>query len=80
MIILENGKVYTWGNSNIKVLGAFDGSLYLGKPHELIQMKIKFISNVTLGDQFTIITSGEMKDSIVYKQKKVTKKSVSKWI
>ena len=78
LVILEDGKVYTWGNSNIKVFGAFDGSLFLGKPQELIQMRIKCISNVSLGDQFSVITSGQMEDSIVYKEKAFIKRCASK--
>jgi len=69
LIILENGSVYTWGNTNNGKLGYFEDNFSQEVPKELFQMKIVFINKVCLGNEITVIVGGKEEDSIINKLK-----------
>ena len=67
LIILENGSVYTWGNTANGKLGYFEDKFIQETPKEILGMRIKCINNVCLGFQLSVIASGKEEDSIVIK-------------
>ena len=67
LIILENGSVYTWGNTANGKLGYFEDKFTQDTPKEILGMKIKCINYVCLGYQLTVIASGKEEDSIIIK-------------
>ena len=67
LIILENGSVYTWGNTANGKLGYFEDKFTQETPKEILGMKIKCINNVCLGYQLTVIATGKEEDSVVIK-------------
>ena len=69
LIILENGSVYTWGNTASGKLGYFEDKFTQDTPKEILGMKIKCINNVCLGYQLTVISSGKYEDSLLIKNK-----------
>ena len=69
LIILENGSVYTWGNTANGKLGYYEDKFTQDTPKEILGMKIKCINNVCLGYQLTVISSGKYEDSLLIKNK-----------
>ena len=69
LIILEDGSVYTWGNTANGKLGYFEDKFTQDTPKEILGMKIKFINYVCLGYQLTVIATGKEVDSLVVKNK-----------
>ena len=67
LIILENGSVYTWGNTASGKLGYFEDKFTQDTPKEILGMKIKCINNVCLGYQLTVIATGKEEDSLLIK-------------
>ena len=67
LIILENGSVYTWGNTANGKLGYYEDKFTQDTPKEILGMKIKCINNVCLGYQLTVIASGKEEDSLIIK-------------
>ena len=67
LIILENGSVYTWGNTANGKLGYYEDKFTQDVPKEILGMKIKCINNVCLGYQLTVIATGKEEDSLVIK-------------
>ena len=65
LIILENGSVYTWGNTANGKLGYFEDKFTQDTPREILGMKIKCINNVCLGYQLTVIATGKEEDSLI---------------
>ena len=65
LVILENGSVYTWGNTANGKLGYYEDKFTQDTPKEILGMKIKCINNVCLGYQLTVIATGKEEDSIV---------------
>ena len=70
LIILENGSVYTWGNTANGKLGYYEDKFTQDTPREILGMRIKCINNVCLGYQLTVIATGKEEDSIVIKNLK----------
>ena len=69
LIILENGSVYTWGNTANGKLGYFEDKFTQDTPKEILGLKIKCINNVCLGYQLTVIATGKNEDSIIFKER-----------
>ena len=69
LVILENGSVYTWGNTANGKLGYFEDKFTQETPKEILGMRIKFINNVCLGYQLTVIATGKEEDCIAIKNK-----------
>ena len=69
LIILENGSVYTWGNTANGKLGYFEDKFTQDTPREILGMKIKCINKVCLGYQMTVIVTGKYSDSLIVKNK-----------
>ena len=69
LIILENGSVYTWGNTANGKLGYFEDKFTQDTPKEILGLKIKCINNVCLGYQLTVIATGKNEDSIIFKNR-----------
>ena len=69
LIILENGCVYTWGNTENGKLGYFEDNISQETPKEVLSMKIRCINHVCLGKRISIIVTGRNEDSIVFKYK-----------
>ena len=67
LIILENGCVYTWGNTENGKLGYFEDNISQETPKEVLSMKIRCINHVCLGKKISIIVTGRNEDSIVFK-------------
>ena len=67
LIILENGSVYTWGNTANGKLGYYEDKFTQDTPKEILGMKIKCINNVCLGYQLTVIATGKEEDSLIIK-------------
>ena len=74
LIILENGSVYTWGNTANGKLGYYEDKFTQDTPKEILGMKIKCINNVCLGYQLTVIATGKEEDSIIIKSKPPSQK------
>ena len=69
LIILQNGSVYTWGNTTNGKLGYFEDKFTQEIPREILGLKIKCINNVCLGYQMTVIATGQEQDSLVIKNR-----------
>ena len=69
LIILENGSVYTWGNTANGKLGYFEDKFTQDTPKEILGLKIKYINKVCLGYQLTVIATGKEDKSIVFKKR-----------
>ena len=67
LIILENGSVYTWGNTANGKLGYYEDKFTQDTPREILGMKIKCINNVCLGYQLTVIATGKEENSLIVK-------------
>ena len=69
LIILENGCVYTWGNTENGKLGYFEDNISQESPKEVLSMKIRCINHVCLGKRISVIVTGRNEDSILFKYK-----------
>ena len=69
LIILQNGSVYTWGNTTNGKLGYYEDKFTQEVPREILGLKIKCINNVCLGYQMTVIATGQEQDSLVIKNR-----------
>lgn len=69
LVILENGSVYTWGNTNFGKLGYIEDKVSQDTPKEILWMEIRCINYVCLGQRLTVIVVGKKEDSIVFKNK-----------
>ena len=67
LAILENGNVYTWGNTESGKLGYFEDNISLEIPKEILLMKIRYINHVCLGKRISVIVTGRNEDSIAFK-------------
>ena len=65
--LLENGSVYTWGNSENGKLGYYDDNISQDIPKEILSMKIMCINHVCLGKRISVIVTGRNEDSIAFK-------------
>ena len=65
LIILENGSVYTWGNTDFGKLGYYEDKNSQDTPKEILWMQIRCINYVCLGNQISVIAVGKKEDSIV---------------
>ena len=69
LVILENGSVYTWGNTANGKLGYYEDKFTQDTPKEILGMKILMINNVCLGYQLTVSVTGKEEDAIIIKNK-----------
>ena len=65
MVILENGSVYTWGNTDNGKLGYLEDKVTQDIPRENLWMKIRCINYVCLGKLLSIIVTGKQENAIV---------------
>ena len=65
LIILENGSVYTWGNTDNGKLGYLEDKVTQETPKEILWMKIRCINYVCLGKLLSIIVTGKQENAIV---------------
>ena len=69
LVILENGSVYTWGNTDNGKLGYIEDNITQDTPKEILRMKIRCVNYVCLGYKMTIIAVGKEEDSIAFKNR-----------
>ena len=69
LVILENGSVYTWGNTDNGKLGYIEDNITQDTPKEILRMKIRCVNYVCLGYKLTIIAVGKEEDSIAFKNR-----------
>ena len=71
LVILENGSVYTWGNSENGKLGYYDDNISQDIPKEILSMKIMCINHVCLGKRISVISTGRNEDSIAFNNRAI---------
>ena len=77
LILLENGSVYTWGNTNDGKLGYYEDKFSQDTPREVLELKIKCIYKICLGYELTVIATGKEENSILIKQMKPNVQNVN---
>ena len=59
IIVLQNGDVMSWGQSSGGKLGYNEEHLTQGTPKIIMKLKQKYVANACLGQQMTVIATGE---------------------